>query len=30
MRALLQDKDDGTLIAVFVESIYYAPEAMEL
>ena len=30
MRALLQDKDDGTLIAVSVESIYYAPEAMEL
>ena len=30
MRALLQDKEDGTLIAVAVESIYYAPDVMEL
>ena len=26
----MQDKEDGTLIAVSVESIYYAPDAMEL
>ena len=30
MRALLQDKEDDTLIAVAVESIYYAPDVMEL
>jgi len=30
MRALLQDKEDGTLIAVSVDSICYDPEAMEL
>jgi len=30
MRALLQDKEDGTLIAVSVDSICFDPEAMEL
>ena len=30
MRALLRDKEDGTLLAVSVVSVCYSPEAMEL